>query len=51
MSLYEDTFTTLEDPERTFYAPGVFLDAEDMKAEQLYHRGRLARVLAYLHGS
>lgn len=51
MSTYDDDFTTLESPERLHYATGVFLDAEDMKAEQLYHRGRLSRVLAYLHGS
>lgn len=38
-------------PERLFYAPGVLLDAPDLVAEQLYHRGRLARSLAYLHGS
>ena len=38
-------------PERLFYAPGVLLDAPDLLAEQLYHRGRLARSLAYLHGS
>ena len=38
-------------PDRVFYAPGVLLDAPDLAAEQLYHRGRLARSLAYLHGS
>ena len=37
-------------PERLFYATGVMLDKEDFLAEQLYHRGRLARALAYLHG-
>lgn len=37
-------------PDRLFYAPGVLLDAVDLQAEQLYHRGRLARALAYLHG-
>lgn len=38
-------------PDRMFYATGVLLDAQDFTAEQLYHRGRLARALAYLHGS
>lgn len=39
-----------EPPDRLFYAIGMLLDAEDFKAEQLYHRGRLGRALAYLHG-
>jgi hypothetical protein len=51
MSTRDDDLTTRELPERLFYAPGVFLDAEDLLAEQLYHRGRLTRVLGYLHGS
>lgn len=50
MSTAKDNLTTLEQPERLYYAPGVFLDAEDLLAEQTYHRGRLARVLDYLHG-
>src|SRR5258708_794373 len=37
-------------PDRLFYATGILLDAEDFRAEQLYHRGRLSRALAYLHG-
>ncbi|HJZ81617.1 MAG TPA: hypothetical protein VKD91_14775 [Pyrinomonadaceae bacterium] len=37
-------------PDRLFYATGMLLDAEDFKAEQLYHRGRLSRALSYLHG-
>ncbi len=36
--------------ERVFYANGVQLDAGDFNAEQVYHRGRMARALAYLHG-
>lgn len=40
-----------EPPDRVYYATGVLLDAEDFNAEQIYHRGRLARVLSYLHGS
>lgn len=51
MSTAKDNLTTLEQPERLYYATGVFLDAEDLLAEQTYHRGRLARVLDYLHGS
>lgn len=51
--------TTRNDPltteprttERLFYATGMLLDAVDFTDEQLYHRGRLARALAYLHGS
>ena len=38
-------------PDRVSYATGTLLDAEDFSAEQNYHRGRLARALAYLHGS
>lgn len=45
-----DSLTTREEPDRTYYATGVFLEAEDLLAEQTYHRGRLARALAYLHG-
>jgi hypothetical protein len=37
--------------DRPHYATGELLDAEDFQAEQTYHRGRLARALAYLHGS
>ncbi|MEX0268919.1 hypothetical protein AB3R30_07245 [Leptolyngbyaceae cyanobacterium UHCC 1019] len=37
-------------PDRLYYATGVLLDAEDFQAEQLYHRSRLARSLAYLQG-
>lgn len=40
-----------EPPDRVNYATGVLLNAEDFEAEQHYHRGRLARALAYLHGS
>jgi hypothetical protein len=54
-----DTHTTREDrldthrryPDRLFYALGVLLDARDFDDEQTYHRGRLGRALAYLHGS
>jgi FAD/FMN-containing dehydrogenase len=37
--------------ERLAYATGVLLDADDLTAEQTYHRGRLARALMYLFGS
>lgn len=38
-------------PDRNFYGTGVLLDARDFTDEQSYHRGRLARALAYLHGA
>lgn len=50
MSTRKDEMTSLEEPDRVYYATGVFLDAEDLRAEQTYHRGRLARALDYLHG-
>ena len=37
-------------PDRMYYATGALLDKDDFELEQTYHRGRLARVLAYLHG-
>ncbi len=37
-------------PDRLAFATGMLLDAGDFEDEQLYHRGRLARALAYLHG-
>jgi len=37
--------------DRIFYREGILLDADDFGTEQLYHRGRLARTLAFLHGS
>lgn len=36
--------------ERPAYATGMLLDAQDFLDEQTYHRGRLARALAYLAG-
>jgi hypothetical protein len=38
-------------PDRLHYATGALLDREDFLAEQLYHRGRMARAMASLHGS
>lgn len=50
--------TTRKDPlaealtlDRVHYATGMMLDADDFRAEQIYHRGRLARALAFLHGT
>ncbi len=49
--------TTQADPlyaqpraERPAYATGMLLDAQDFSDEQTYHRGRLARALAFLAG-
>jgi hypothetical protein len=38
-------------PDRVFYAVGALLGVEDFTDEQTYHRGRLARALAFLDGS
>lgn len=55
MSLELDPLATAqsqgESQDRLWYATGVLLDAEDFLDEQTYHRGRLARALAYLYGS
>lgn len=40
-----------ESQDRLWYATGVLLDADDFLDEQTYHRGRLARALAYVYGS
>ncbi|MDC3955596.1 hypothetical protein [Polyangium jinanense] len=50
MSTPKDPLLEAEAPDRVHYATGVLLDAADFVAEQSYHRGRLARALAYLHG-
>lgn len=49
--LRSDALEAAERPDRPYYATGVLLDADDFLDEQTYHRGRLARALAYLHGS
>src|SRR5262245_17321083 len=36
--------------ERPAYATGILLDAADFTDEQTYHRGRLARALAFVAG-
>lgn len=47
---YEDPLEKLNYPDRVNYANGVLLDENDFRAEQAYNRGRLGRVLSYLHG-
>jgi hypothetical protein len=47
----DDPLTQPLSPDRVHYATGVLLDAQDFDAEQTYHRSRLARSLAFLHGS
>jgi hypothetical protein len=47
----DDPLVTRQQPERPLYATGLMLGPDDFTAEQSYHRARLARVLAYLHGS
>lgn len=51
MTTRKDPLNNPQSPDRVYYATGALLDKEDFLCEQLYHRGRLARVLAYLHGS
>ena len=51
MSRGVDPLLEAESPDRVHYETGVLLDATDFRAEQSYHRGRLARALRYLHGS
>lgn len=46
-----DPLTAQAALERVNYATGVMLDAQDFLDEQSYHRGALARALAYLFGS
>jgi hypothetical protein len=46
-----DTLTEARAGERVAFATGALLTAEDFLAEQDYHRGRLGRLAAYLHGA
>jgi hypothetical protein len=46
-----DPLDAVYSPERVAYALGALLGVEDFTDEQTYHRGRLARALAFLHGS
>lgn len=50
--LAPDTDPLLARPnaDRLAYATGMLLDAQDFSDEQTYHRGRLARALAFLAG-
>ena len=41
----------IDQPDRVYYETGVLLNAEDFRAEQDYHRARLARALAFVVGS
>lgn len=50
MSTQKDPLMEQRDPDRLHYALGALLDKDDFTREQTYHRGRLARALAYLHG-
>ncbi|MDZ7754066.1 MAG: hypothetical protein U5S82_21105 [Gammaproteobacteria bacterium] len=50
MAKGEDSLPLPEGPDRVHYATGVLLGAEDFRAEQDYHRSRLARALAYAMG-
>lgn len=50
MANEDGSLPLLEGPDRVHYATGVLLGAEDFQAEQNYHRGRLARALAYTMG-
>lgn len=50
MTEAQDSLPLKEGPDRVHYATGVLLGAEDFRAEQAYHRSRLARALAYAMG-
>jgi len=51
MTKQADTLVQVEGPDRVHYKTGVLLNADDFIAEQNYHRGRLARALAFVNGS
>jgi hypothetical protein len=50
MSTPKDPLSRPQPPDRVYYANGALLDQEDFTVEQIYHRGRMGRALAYLHG-
>jgi hypothetical protein len=50
MSTRNDPLLEHRRPDRLFFATGMLLDQKDFEDEQTYHRNRLARSLAYLHG-
>lgn len=45
-----DPLATLDAHDRVHFSNGQLLDAQDFRDEQDYHRSRLARALAYVHG-
>lgn len=51
MSRTDDPLIRPVVPDRLYYATGMLLDADDFQDEQTYHRSRLARLAASLHGS
>jgi hypothetical protein len=51
MTTVRDPLSADRSPDRLAYQLGVMLHADDFEDEQTYHRGRLARVLSFLHGS
>ena len=51
MSMQNDPLMKPQAPDRLHYALGAMLGEEDFRTEQTYHRGRLGRALAYLHGA
>ncbi len=50
MKKTSDPLQKSQSPDRLWYAFGALLDDADFTTEQTYHRGRMGRVLAYLHG-
>ncbi len=50
MAKGDDSLLQQEGPDRVHYATGILLEAEDFQTEQNYHRGRLAKALAYATG-
>jgi len=50
MTKEADSLPLPDGPDRVHYALGMMLGADDFQAEQDYHRGRLARALAYAMG-
>lgn len=47
----DDPLYGLPDAARPHYATGMLLDAQDFADEQIYHRNRLARALAFASGA
>ncbi|HEX3550438.1 MAG TPA: hypothetical protein VHT53_08685 [Candidatus Elarobacter sp.] len=51
MASTADTLTAAQTPTRVFYSLGRMLGVDDFRADQDYHRGRLARALLLLCGT